>query len=260
MPAARKTVPGPNGTVYLRPVRKELFGTAAAVVMLLARSAAAQDQPAPPTPPPPPGEQPAPTEPTAPPQTTTTTTTTTTETSTDGALASKESYGGAILVTDLVGYALIGLAAGVSAGVDDVGTNAAGIMAPGVAAYALGGPIVHAVHDNTKGGARSLVARMGLPLAGAAVGGLIGAIATGNDHKSPVNESSGLFWGGVIGAGVGAITATVLDVAIWSHKETRLEDPVRGSSPPSPPPQSIRVVPTFAATPTGGTAGFGGVF
>jgi hypothetical protein len=236
-------------------VNKAFFGSAGAAVMLFARVAAAQDQPAqPPTPPAPAGETPPPTQP-PPPSTGTTNEASVSVDST--VLSKKEWYGGQIIIADAVGLAIIGLAAGISAGVDDVGTNAAGIMAPGVASYVFTSPIIHTLHNNTKGGARSMVARMLLPAAGAAVGGLVGAIATGNDHKSPLNESSGLFWGGVIGASVGAVATTVIDAVAWAQKDTAQGE---DTNAPPPPPTGIRLAPTVAATPVGGMAGLGGVF
>jgi hypothetical protein len=249
-------VPGAAASVYLRFVKKtSLVALSLSAVLLFANGAAAQEPSAqPPTPPPPPGETPPPGSSATPPATSGDASTSVSADS--SALAKKESYGGTIIITDAVGLGIIAGAAIVSASADDVGTNAAGIMGLGVTTYMFGAPLVHAVHDNVNNGARSLVARLFLPTVGAAVGGLVGALATGNDHKSPLHESSGLFWGGVVGASVGAVAATVIDVVAWAHKDTSLGD----SQPPPPPPTGLRMRPTFAATPTGTMAGLGGTF
>lgn len=171
-------------------------------------------------------------------------------------LASKEHYAGQILVADLVGAAIIGAGAAVAAAAPETGTNAMGIAAPGVTVFAFGGPLVHALHGNTENGVKSLLARLLLPTAGAALGGLVGQIATGSDDKSPIHGSSGLYWGGTMGAAAGAVAASVIDIVLWSNKDTVASE----KTPEPPPPAALRVAPTVAAMPGGAAAGFGGTF
>lgn len=94
------------------------------------------------------------------------------------------------------------------------GGDGASLVALG---YYGAGPAVHLGHGNGRGALQSLAARALLPVAG----GLVGLMAfSGSDD--PDDDTAGMALGGlVLGAGVGAVTAMVLDWTVFAKKDVR---------------------------------------
>src|SRR5688572_7414027 len=133
-------------------------------------------------------------------------------------------YGWQTLATD--GAALTAIL--LSASADQDGGALVGL---GLAAYALGGPIVHMAHDRAGVGVGSLGMRIGAPLVGAAIGA-----EAANCPDRPDRE---MFCGmGEIALGVliGAGTAIAIDAAVLARE-------------PAPDSTRPRIVPGLALTP-----------
>lgn len=117
--------------------------------------------------------------------------------------------------------------------------------------YFLGAPLVHLMNENFRGAGISLGLRLFLPLAG----GLAGlGIGTATDTNSGGFDLFPLGMA-VLGAGIGMLTAVVLDAALiarTSPPETRSALATR--------PHALRIVPTFGVTPRNASAGVAGVF
>lgn len=110
---------------------------------------------------------------------------------------------------------------------------------PGVALYGLGSPIVHWIHGNVGAGLISATLRLG---GGATlVGG--GAMAS-SSGGSAAGAGGAIF---IVTGIVALATAPVLDAAVFGYDEPE-------------PEKSVRLVPTFAVTPAGATAGVAGTF
>ncbi len=95
--------------------------------------------------------------------------------------------------------------------------------AAGAALYLTGGPTVHVMNWNITRAGASLGIRAGLPLGAGLVGALGGAVlgAANGSHESSVALSSAAF--GVVGAGVGAICAVVVDSAVIAKERVPAE-------------------------------------
>jgi hypothetical protein len=133
-------------------------------------------------------------------------------------------YGWQTLATD--GAALTALV--LSASTDQDGSALLGL---GLAAYVLGGPIVHMAHDRAGVGAGSLGMRIGAPLLGGAIGSKAANCRDETDR--------GIFCGiGEIAVGIliGAGTAIAIDAAVLARE-------------PAPDSTRPRIVPGLALTP-----------
>ena len=85
--------------------------------------------------------------------------------------------------------------------------------------YSLGGPIVHLIHDNSRGALVSLILRTGVPLALATMGGATSAHDCGSD------EDEAPFCGlaeAAVGWIVGMAIATAVDAGVVARKQTRV--------------------------------------
>jgi hypothetical protein len=116
----------------------------------------------------------------------------------------------------------------------------------GGAGYWLGAPIVHAAHGQWGGAAGSLGLRVGLPLGGALVGGLLGLAACGGSSGDSEIGCPGV--GAAIGAVGGAIAAPFVDAFALAYE-------------PGPrPSREAAVAPTFSFVRGGGSVGLVGQF
>lgn len=113
-------------------------------------------------------------------------------------------YGGTILAVDLAALTL-GIAAVAHP------DASAPLAIAGSATYLLGGPIVHAVHGRTGTAFGSLGLRVGVPIASAGVGAVVGAAAQGDCSGDWCGI--GAVVGGVFGFGAGMLVASVVDIA-----------------------------------------------
>jgi hypothetical protein len=136
-----------------------------------------------------------------------------------------EHFGGQVALADAAAIALsIGLAAG---------TRNRVLLAGGV----LGGPTVHAVHGDGAGAVEGLLLRLGLPVAGALIGGALDASNCGSDFSQCGLE------GALVGGFVGVLSATAIDASLLSHHTTRV---VMAQTP------RWSAMPTLAISPHGG--------
>ena len=139
-------------------------------------------------------------------------------------------YGWQILLVDVPAFAVTALSIRTS------GTLSATLGIIGIGGYLAGGPIVHALHKREGGVvAGSVALRVVLPL----IGGFVGAAAGySRDCRSGTNSGDGQSLDGlcgltslvdaVLGVGIGALTASILDVAAVSW--TRSGEAPRPSS------------------------------
>jgi hypothetical protein len=162
-------------------------------------------------------------------------------------------YGWQVVATDGVALAL-SIAGGAASSDNNSNANAAFFALSGIT-YVLGGPIVHLAHHRAGTGFASLVLRVGLPVGGALMGGLIGEAVASGSHTDDQ-------WGGLEhletvaiavagGASVGAVAAVILDPTFLSYEERQAA------------PQHARgpiVTPVVSAIKDGATLGVAGVF
>jgi len=112
-------------------------------------------------------------------------------------------YGGTNILVDA---ASLGLLAG------GIGAQSAPPAIVGSLGYALGSPIVHWSHGNVGRGFASLGLRLGLPF----VTGAVGAAVAGGCSDCDVPPA---FGGAIIGAGVGALAAMIIDDVALAREE-----------------------------------------
>lgn len=143
----------------------------------------------------------------------------------------REWYGMPIVVTDIaaVSMMLLGLQ-----------SDSAGLALLGVSTYALGGPVIHFVEGRSAAGFGSLGVRVGAPLLGGMVGGKMGAEWSGGCEGEwcGLRRAAG---GALIGIGLGAAAAIVVDHAVLAYKPAKL------------PQVALSITPTYI--PTTGEAG-----
>jgi hypothetical protein len=97
----------------------------------------------------------------------------------------------------------------------------------GFGGYLAGPPLIHRAHKHSGRATASLLLRIGLPLAGAAVGAAV-ADCSEDAFLCPLGEM-------VIGYGIGAAAAVLVDASMaWDTAATA------HIAPPSPPPSSNR--------------------
>jgi hypothetical protein len=134
------------------------------------------------------------------------------------------------------GWQLLAADAGV------VGLASAGFMFPhenggakvgaAVLMYLLDGPILHAAHGRGGGALRSVALRLGLPLAGALVGGTIGSELELRRHRENGHSlddgcaGCGGVLGAFIGAGLQTVPAMIIDAVLaWEPRPTAARTP-----------------------------------
>jgi len=137
-----------------------------------------------------------------------------------------------------------------------------GFAYAGVATYAIGAPIVHAVHGNGKMALADVALRIGAPIGAGFVGGIVGAAtAEGGGLAGLGHMMVGVMYGALAGVGL----AVALDSIVLAREDVRGARSPRPSDDksadaPRPAPQHARLVPTLAPSPTGFTGGVAGTF
>lgn len=138
-------------------------------------------------------------------------------------------YGAPILVTDLA-------AAGALFVATQVGDQETPwLVLTGLGSYVLGSPIVHVAEGRMAAGLGSLALRVGAPLLGGGLGGIIGGVASGAGECDG-SEWCGfeyVIWGAMIGFSSGVVGALVVDHAELAYK------------PAQSPRLALSVVPTY---------------
>lgn len=136
-------------------------------------------------------------------------------------------YGWQLLAADA---GVVGLA---SAGFLFPQQNGGAKVGAAVVAYILDGPILHAVHGRGGNAWRSLALRLGLPLAGALVGGAIGSELELRRHREDGHSlddgcaGCGGVLGAFLGAGIETVPAMIIDAVLaWEPR------PAAASTPP----------------------------
>jgi hypothetical protein len=114
----------------------------------------------------------------------------------DPAEPERESYGWQIAIADAAGLMLL------------FGTDhSQGSATAGVIVYMLGGPVIHAAHDQPARGGASLALRLALPVASAWLWGRC------SSHEEECENDGAV----AVGLVLGAVTAMVLDATALSH-------------------------------------------
>ena len=148
-------------------------------------------------------------------------------------------------------------------------TNLPGMLAlGGTLNFLFAPPIVHFAHGRIGPGFGSFALRVALPLEVAFDGMLIGAALTSNNNGEDI--PAGPIYGGLIGLGVGAVGASIIDAALLARYTTREVDPEAydpsTDAASDAPKKTSRAKPSIEWAPTaspvtgGATFGVGGVF
>jgi hypothetical protein len=138
----------------------------------------------------------------------------------------KEWYGAPMILTDLAAFGLIGAAIANKAHHLVPALNVGSVaMYTGLAAYVLGGPIVHFAENQTSRGFASLGLRVVAPIGGMVAGGGIGAVTylattTCQKEEEGLCLLEGFAYGGVVGLAGGLLTAAVVDNVLLAKKPT----------------------------------------
>ncbi len=149
-----------------------------------------------------------------------------------------EWYGYQTLLTDVAAAGMFGLA---------VKSGSSMFAVASVSTYVLGAPIVHFAHGHVGKGFGDLGLRLGLPVGGALVGAGLACAFGGCSGKGDFAGYAPAI-GGVLGAASGGVAAMILDWALISRE------------PAAPRAAKVRLTPSLAITPAGGSVGLGGAF
>lgn len=95
-----------------------------------------------------------------------------------------------------------------------------GIIALGYLGYIHASPIIHWVHGNVGKGFASFGMRIGMPLVAAGIGAIVGLSTKDNDDDLAGFTSAAAF-GAVIGAGLGAAGASLIDALALAYTKPR---------------------------------------
>jgi hypothetical protein len=170
-------------------------------------------------------------------------------------------YGWQILVIDVADAAVFAATAAVTLGNSqwmgqDLG---APLGVTGAVFYVAGGPTVHLAHGHVGRAAISVALRVGTPLVFGLIGAAIGAVLYQPSRCPPPSpgcycddsEDPGslgeAFAGMIVGAGVGVLTASAIDIAILAR------EPASGE-PANPSEHSAQLWPSLVVLPTATTA------
>ncbi len=148
-------------------------------------------------------------------------------------------------------------------------TNLPGMLAvAGTVTFLFGPPIVHFAHGRIGPGFGSFALRVALPLELAFDGLLIGAASSSNQGSEDIPAAP--VYGGLIGLGLGAVGASVIDAALLARYKTRDVDPEAydpdadatndGSKKTRSAKPSFEWAPNASPVIGGATFGVGGVF
>lgn len=127
-------------------------------------------------------------------------------------------YGSSILMTDLTALGVGALAVATLSTSSSSGAVGGTLLVGAGLTYVLGGPIVHATHGNTGTAFGSFGLRLGLPVGGALVGGLIGGQMS-QGCSGDFCELGGALAGGLVGFVGGMITASIIDISLLAYED-----------------------------------------
>lgn len=136
-----------------------------------------------------------------------------------------------------------------------------GFAYAGLATYAIGAPIIHLAHGSGGKALGDLALRVGTPFGAAFVGGIAFAATApaGTDGIAGLGRIMvGMAYGAVAGVGI-AIGIDAIVLAREDVPAAKAAD-VAHAAPRPAPAQHASIVPTFAPTPGGATAGVAGTF
>jgi hypothetical protein len=138
-------------------------------------------------------------------------------------------YGWQVLVGDATSAALI--AAGIAVN-SDAGT---GVAVAGIGGAFLAGPVIHAAHGRWSVAGASLAVRLGLAIAGGAVGAAAfpPCRVSSSPLVGPITQTAcGIAEGGymALGASAGLLVASAIDATAFSWERPRAESPPGAAS------------------------------
>lgn len=153
-------------------------------------------------------------------------------------------YGWQTALTDVASLGLGATASGLS-GNGSSGREAANVVsALALTTFVLGGPTVHAAHQQWGKAGASLALRLGAPTVGAVGGFLVGNAACPHDDRDLPCSAVGAAFGLI----AGAVSATILDAAVIAYE------------PAQPATGSVHVAPLIVAQGDRWQAGLRGTF
>lgn len=160
-----------------------------------------------------------------------------------------------ILAADGISLAVLGVGAAIEGSSHGEGADALGnaLMFGGIGGLFLGGPIVHTAHGHWRLGLASLALRVGLPFAGAAIGGAA-ADCSKDAFLCGLGEAA-------LGFTIGTAAAITLDAAVLARWSSfgRPDMPGAALGPPARP-RRVAFAPRLVATPNLTLLGVGGTF
>ncbi len=130
------------------------------------------------------------------------------------------------------------------------GTGPDVMLLHGAGGFALGGPIVHLSHGHPWRALGDLGLRLGAVVGGGILGLFIGGAAAGSCSNSDVGCLPQAVAGGLVFAGLGVVTASAVDAAVFSYDR----------SPLPPPAPLFTLSPSFLMLKDGGAVGVRGTF
>jgi hypothetical protein len=139
-------------------------------------------------------------------------------------------YGAPLVAADMAAFALV--TGGVVTAFSEDSSPTGALLLSGATIYAFDGLIVHAANGELGKGFGSLGMRAGSVGVGFTLGGAVGMIGSRGCTEALCGLGA-FFGGGIIGAGVGMLTASVIDNAALAYKRPIVPDE-----------------PTFLVTPT----------
>jgi hypothetical protein len=124
--------------------------------------------------------------------------------------------------------------------------------------YALGPSVVHVAHGQGAKGIADVLLRVGVPVAFAAAGGLIGAATASPNRNTEEEEVLPWLGGAAVGLAIGLVTAVSIDAALLAWEPGKASSPSTGAPP-------LTLTPRLAVTGDaehghGGWMGVGGAF
>lgn len=126
----------------------------------------------------------------------------------------------------------------------------------------LGGPaVVHFAHGNVAKGLGSMGLRLGAPLAGTLLGFGIGAASCSSSREQTSCVGAGM----ALGFLGGYLAGISIDAGLLAYEDVKADQPAQAASRHTAPrvakpAPSLRVLPSAAVTPQGGSVGLVGTF
>ena len=95
-------------------------------------------------------------------------------------------------------------------------SNTTSVLELAAATYVIGGPLIHLLHDRPGRAAGSLALRVGAPFVLALLGGYLATAGQNCSGYDACDSDSANIAGAMLGGLVGAITASVIDAAVFA--------------------------------------------